>query len=166
MKSNITKDELLSKLIYDKETGCFKRIVNSRRRKNTLIDAGCQMLNGYVSIHVSGITYYAHRLAWLYVYGEWPNKFIDHINGIRNDNRISNLRIVTSSVNCHNKKILPKGVTKKNDNLKKPYYSRIRIDGKYKSLGYFENADDASKAYMEEKLKIIQAKHDPMSLLR
>lgn len=155
MKSNISHAELLSKFLYDQETGLFKRKVNSRRRKNTLVDAGSVMLNGYVCIYVSGVTYYAHRLAWLYVNGKWPTGYIDHINCNRSDNRISNLRDVDCYVNCHNKKSLPIGVSKKKDNLRKPFISRIKINGRYKHLGYFESSEEAQKAYLDEKLKII-----------
>jgi hypothetical protein len=57
---------------------------------------------GYLRITVLGKSYYAHRLAWFYMNGEWPDQ-IDHINGIKSDNRIENLRNVTVQQNNQNK---------------------------------------------------------------
>jgi hypothetical protein len=68
------------------EGGCRKRCW----KQNSL---------GYVQIKISGKLYHAHRLAWLYVYGYMPEKEIDHINRIRDDNRIANLREATSQLN-------------------------------------------------------------------
>jgi len=59
---------------------------------------------GYVRISVLGVSYKAHRLAWFYVHGAWPNQ-IDHINGIRDDNRLINLRSVTAKENQQNKQM-------------------------------------------------------------
>ncbi|MDA6380520.1 HNH endonuclease signature motif containing protein [Escherichia coli] len=56
-------------------------------------------------IMINGKAYPAHRLAWLIVYGTMPDGFIDHINRVRTDNRISNLRLVTHSENMQNRKI-------------------------------------------------------------
>jgi len=66
--------------------------------------AGCaNCVSGYIQIRIGGEIYYAHRLAWLITYGSWPKNQIDHINGVRNDNRIANLRDVTSYKNQRNR---------------------------------------------------------------
>lgn len=61
--------------------------------------AGCPNAAGYIQVTVDGKNYRAHRLIWLYVYGEFPEDQIDHINGIKDDNRIENLRAVTAQEN-------------------------------------------------------------------
>jgi hypothetical protein len=66
--------------------------------------AGSINKNGYIQIYLKGKQYYAHRLAWYLHYGKWPTKHVDHINGIRNDNRINNLRDVSASINLLNQK--------------------------------------------------------------
>src|SRR5215468_6803827 len=65
-------------------------------------NAGCRKTDGYVHIGVDGRTYSAHRLAWFYVYGVWPEHDIDHMNGVRGDNRLVNLREATHIQNCRN----------------------------------------------------------------
>ncbi|MDD0156969.1 HNH endonuclease signature motif containing protein, partial [Shigella flexneri] len=57
---------------------------------------------GYNAINIDGVRYFAHRLAWLYVYGEWPKQEIDHIDRNRRNNAISNLRDVSRVVNALN----------------------------------------------------------------
>lgn len=98
----ITHAELLRKLDYNPETGIFIR--KSRRGvhlKNPRV-AGCLTASGYVRIGVNNIVMFAHRVAWFYHYGEWPNHYIDHINRNKSDNRISNLRLVDCAMNMHN----------------------------------------------------------------
>ena len=93
-KELITHDRLLSILSYDKESGKF------RRYKGKPVASGAN--TEYVRIKVDGYDYYAHRLAWFYVYGEWPT-MIDHINRDKHDNRIVNLREATYSENSLNR---------------------------------------------------------------
>jgi hypothetical protein len=86
---------------YDPKSGLFRRKVTKGRWKAGSF-MGAQHTNGYISINVAGCKAYAHRLAWLYTYGEWPQGEIDHINRVRYDNRIENLRDVSRAENCHN----------------------------------------------------------------
>ena len=95
MSKELTHFKLKEILFYNPETGVFIR--NDRRNSNGSIDA-----YGYLILKIKGVQYKAHRLAWLYVYGEMPSKNIDHINGNKLDNRISNLRDVPQSVNVKN----------------------------------------------------------------
>ena len=89
----ITQEELKELLDYNPETGLFTwNVYNNIKNKTT---AGT-FNDGYIQIKIKQKIYQAHRLAWLYVYGEWPKGQIDHINGIRDDNRIENLRDVTN----------------------------------------------------------------------
>ena len=101
--------ELLHELFdYNAATGCWtnKTDRSSRARKGQ--PAGClDKSTGYLHIHINGYTHLAHRLAWVYVYGDYPDEeqpFIDHINGKRDDNRISNLKVSSHGENQRNQK--------------------------------------------------------------
>lgn len=102
-------------------------------------------------VNFHGKTVSAHRLAWLIHYGAWPEGMIDHINGDSMDNRIANLRIATYQQNNANRRGWRnslsgvKGVTKKRGR----WFAQIMVDGKNKGLGYFENVEDAGKAYLQ-----------------
>ena len=91
---------LLEIMDYDKETGVFTW-KKQRRGVRVGVPLGTCNGYGYLRITVLGQSYYAHRLAWFYVHGEWPSDEIDHINSIRKDNRICNLREATTSENQH-----------------------------------------------------------------
>lgn len=95
----------------------------------------------------------AHRVAWFLHYGEWPDGFIDHINGDKLDNRIVNLRVVTKSENCHNvglRKTNTTGLTGTVfDERKKKWRARISVRGKRHSLGYFDDKESAAQAYID-----------------
>lgn len=93
---DITAEELRRLLSYDAQTGLFTWLTGQRQNKI----AGHS--HGYVRISIKNRLYCAHRLAWLYIYGEWPKKELDHINRIKNDNRIVNLRESTRSENAQN----------------------------------------------------------------
>jgi hypothetical protein len=103
--------------------------------------------------------YLAHRLAWLYMYGELPKLCIDHINGVKNDNRISNLREVTSILNQQN--YTKPNITNKANLLgafycetRKRWFSRICVNNKRKYLGTFPTALDAHNAYVKAKREL------------
>ena len=89
---NLTQAELLKLCSYDRDTGKFNNRTYSTNQA------------GYEHIKVGGRLYVSHRLAWLYSYGEWPRSELDHINGVKNDNRLSNLRQVNRSQNMQNLK--------------------------------------------------------------
>lgn len=161
-KHDLTAGRLREALTYDAQTGIFLRNINSRRRPSTKVKAGTTTVFGYIAIYLDGHTYTAHRLAWLYVYGEWPKGEIDHINGDRTNNSINNLRDVLRTINSQNRRCshaskstgLPLGVTFKRPSLAKPYCAAIHKNGKKIHLGYFSNIQDAHEAYLNEKRKI------------
>ena len=93
-------DRLLS---YNPSTGLLTRKVNSGPAKKGDI-AGTINGKGYRDIRVNSSLCKAHRLAWCLHYGEYPNGEVDHINGVRDDNRIANLRVVTPIENMRNKR--------------------------------------------------------------
>jgi hypothetical protein len=144
----ISQDELKELLDYNPETGIFvwkKHLKQSNKYEGDL--AGCLHGGGYIAIQIKGIRYYAHRLAWLYMYGKFPEKELDHINRVKSDNRISNLREVTRSQNMRNVGI-------RQDNTSGETHISFRMDrGKYrvsvtengcfKSLGHFKTIEEA-----------------------
>lgn len=143
--------ELLS---YDPETGVFTLRV-ARGSEPAGAVAG-HLERGYRRISVDGKLYYAHRLAWLYVYGTWPLLHIDHINNTRDDNRISNLRDVSRTVNNQNLKVAQAnnktGVLGVYFHKKaNKYQASIMVNGVRKHLGLFASSGDASAAYLEAK---------------
>lgn len=99
--SDLTAERLRDVLDYNPETGVFTWRLRTRKTKPGQ-RAGYVAPHGYVFIQVDGHMYTAHRLAWLYVHGNWPAFNIDHFNGVRADNRINNLRDVPQALNVQN----------------------------------------------------------------
>ena len=151
MKTNITPERLRQLFHYDIDTGIFTPLIYLRGRvKGATV--GYVSDQGYRIISVENREYRAHRLAWLYVHGEWP-QYIDHINHCRDDNRIANLRSVSNGMNLHNRKGPTKlntsgalGVIKARDKSGKKFCARIQFEGKSIHLGTFSSLDDAIKA--------------------
>jgi len=162
MKQNKDKEALLTQdrvkdlFNYDSETGIltnrFKRSYNELVGK----EAGSMTAEGYRNVRINFILYRVHRVIWLYVHGEWPTHQIDHINGIRDDNRLENLRVVTHQENHKNQK-RPRtntsgimGVCLVQGNYWK---ARIKVDGKDIHLYYGKDFFEAccARKYAENK---------------
>lgn len=116
------------------------------------------MKNGYVFVGIDHHVYTAHRLAWLMSYGRWPESGLDHINGDRADNRLSNLRAVSQAVNAQNQRRAHTdnasgflGVTRVKDSAVRPYVAQITHNGKVRRIGAFETPELAYAAYLEAK---------------
>lgn len=144
----LDRDRLRQVLSYDPKTGVFTWARSSSRSiAGNVAGVGC---HGYVKIWIDDRRYYAHRLAWLYVTGEWPTGMIDHINGSKNDNRFSNLRQATPSQNLGNSKRQKrntsgfKGVSRSRGG----WQVCISADGKRRFLGRFDTLADAHAAYV------------------
>jgi hypothetical protein len=98
----LTADVLRAELSYNKSTGLFRRRVARNNRTKVGDVAGSVNNDGYTMISVLNKSYGAHRLAWLYVIGCWPEAEVDHRNHIRTDNRWRNLRAATKKQNHEN----------------------------------------------------------------
>lgn len=152
--SALTQERLKELLEYNPETGLFVRLIGRSGPNARVGDvAGCDNGKGYIRIYVDGTAYKGHRLAWFYVYGEWPAE-IDHINGDKSDNRLANLRSVTRSQNRMNV-----GAYKSNgsgyrgvnfDKATGKWKAQIQRDGRKRAIGYFGTPEDAKAAYDAE----------------
>jgi hypothetical protein len=147
---SLSQERLKEVLHYDPATGDFTWLV-SRHHSRVGRRAGSLQSNGYVHVKVDCGTYGAHRLAWFYMTGEWPDDQIDHIDRDKANNRWENLRPATNLQNIANRgswsKSGFKGVYKpigRND-----YRTEIRINGKRKLLGYFKTPEEAHAVYVK-----------------
>jgi len=154
MKKNmvqmLTQSKLKEILYYNPDIGIFiwKRSFAGPIKAGD--PAGFLKPNGYIQIKINQMRYYAHRLAWLYINGNFPEKDMDHINRIRNDNRWKNLRCVSKQCNARNSKMNNRntsGVTgviwAKRDLI---WRANLYANGKIKNLGSFKKLKDAVKA--------------------
>lgn len=149
---------------YDPSTGAFKwrsRPVEhfssaaSQRRWNGAHagkPAGSKGRLGYILINVGGYPFFAHKLAWAYIFGEWP-EILDHINRDTGDNRIVNLRKCTRSQNQHNRAAC---ITNKSGFKGVSYHKQrgawratIYVNSRQKHLGLFKTPDAAHAAYCD-----------------
>ncbi len=138
----LMQEELKKVLKYDPKSGVFVRIKKASNKGNKRLD------KGYLRLRVAGRLYYAHRLAWLYVYGVFPVQQIDHKNHNRADNRILNLRDVTNEENSKNQKMSKlnkSGVTGVYFDRKR-WRAQIKLEGKTTSLGSFVQFHEAVNA--------------------
>lgn len=151
-------------LSYDDTTGKFSwRCAPPRSRIKD--DPGYVHRNGYIVIRCLGQRSYAHRLAWLFHYGSHPSSEVDHINGVRTDNRISNLRLLPAGLNVQNMRrpskrsttgFLGVSLVKKNGT----YRASICSAGKSRNLGYYKTPELAYDAYVKAKREL----HSPCTL--
>lgn len=121
--------------------------------------------HGYLSVYYRRVTYPAHRVAWLLYTGMWPIDQIDHINGVRNDNRIQNLRDVSSRKNNQNREVNRKGrkVGYTVSSVSGRITSAVKLNGRIYSLGKFSSIDDAVSAYEQA---LIDADNGKMPVVR
>lgn len=146
----LTAEKLRELLSYCLETGIFRWRVDRRGGAKAGSVAGRISSHGYQEIKINGKLHHAHRLAWLYVHGVWPSDQIDHINRVRTDNRIANLREATSAENSRNRSKYGNntsghvGVTwcKREQRWK----AQIQHEGKMINLGYYDLKEDAIAA--------------------
>jgi hypothetical protein len=149
----ITQERLKELLHYDPETGVFTWKVNKGPTARAGTEAGSvkhQQRNYYRHIRADGVTYCAHRLAWLYVHGKFPENEIDHDDGNGLHNWIKNLRDVTRRDNQKNRRLNcnnTSGTTGVSFNqATAKWQARIQTDSGQKHLGQFVEIKDAIAA--------------------
>lgn len=155
----ITQDFLKSALDYDPLTGIFKWKVSLSKRQVKGAQLKSRDTRGYYRTVINKRAYKAHRLAWIYVYGNISEDiFIDHINGKPGDNRIANLRLADYKQNARNRKKIRqdkskyKGVTIAYGK----FTARIFADGKRVVLGSFATEIEAAAAYDKKAKEIFK----------
>lgn len=143
---------------YDQATGVLKWRISTGQRAQAGDIAGTVDGNGYLAVGLFAKRYLAHRLAWVYVHGEWPN-IIDHRNGEKQDNRIDNLRDVSHLENNQNQRRAQRknksgylGVSFHKNRGK--WIAQIAKNGKSAYIGCYDTPEEAHVAYVEEKRKI------------
>lgn len=143
---------------YDEKTGLFTWIKSTSNKIKPGMVAGSQRKDGYVEIRLNGELMLAHRMVWLYLNGAMPDLKTDHINGVRNDNRLCNLRLATDRENATNVKMHAdnqsgfKGVFWCKRSRK--WIAKICYKGKQLWLGSFNEPEDAHAAYVKASAEI------------
>lgn len=148
----LTKAKLKELLHYNLETGVFTRLVSL----SNAYKPGTQYQpnsHGYVTIRIDRKNHQAHRLAWLYVKGEWPEQEIDHINGVRGDNHWSNLREAKRSENAQNRTAYRCNATGLLgiQFTRGKWQAKIAVHKRQKYLGRYETPEEAHAAYLDAK---------------
>ena len=160
-KANISSETLKQILHYNPKTGLFTRITRSARAVQIGDVAGSMTDRGYIEISVLNTRYRAHRLAFLYMSGAWPEGEVDHINGKRDDNRWVNLREGSLTKNRQNIR------RAQENNLfgllgvylgdgPNPWRARITVNKKCIHLGSFRTKESAHAAYLAAKRELHQ----------
>lgn len=164
MTTELTADRVRELLQYNPETGVFTWKAASSNRVHVGDEAGSFDKDGYRAIRLDGRLHFSHRLAWLWAHGVHPSKELDHINRVRSDNRLSNLREATRSENVQNRLMQRNntsgfsGVSWSKD--AKRWCAKIKLNRKNMHLGYFHTPEAAYAAYLREKRALHPAAPD------
>lgn len=155
-KHILTQSRLKELFHYDPDTGVFTRLVRTANSTKIGEVAGSED-NGYIRMRVDHTSYKAHRLAWLYMFDSFPDHEIDHISGVRNDNRIKNLRSATDQENSKNQKRRYDNKTGTTGVYHTPsrdrWCAQIGLNGKHKHLGRFKTKSEAINARKRAEIK-------------
>lgn len=154
-RRDLTAERLRSVLSYDPGTGQFVWLVRRGSVSPGSRAGHLDPTTGYVSISIDGVSYRAHRLAWLFTHGQWPQECLDHKDGDRANNRLDNLRPADNSQNAANSARNRnntsgfKGVTfhRRRADGSRPWQASIRKDGQLLFLGNFATPLEARDAY-------------------
>lgn len=154
----LTFEKAKELFVYDRETGIIKWRKRFNPKQRADLVAGCANGDGYTRIGINGKIYPAHRIAMLLAYGFYGDGLdVDHINHIRDDNRLVNLRFATHTDNQRNQSINSRnatgvtGVFYRVDMRK--YVAQIQVDRKTIYLGSFVSLEEAAKARRDADIK-------------
>lgn len=157
MKDYPTKAELMARFDY-RDGDLYYRVAPLSRRQRGDIAGSIDPSNGYRIVKIEGVRYKAHRLIWVYVHGVLPVEVIDHINGVRSDNHIDNLRSVSQLVNTQNQ--TKPTIASQTGALgvywstrKAGYIGQVSVNGKKRRRGPYRTVEQAAQAYLELKRK-------------
>ena len=151
--SDIPVAELRRLFTYNPDDGELRWAVDRNGGAYAGDVAGTNTGRGYLAICTRGKNYRVHRIVWAIVHGEWPELQIDHINGIRDDNRLCNLRLATAQQNMIGRRGFSRpsasgyrGVHRTKGS--KPFRAYARINGKNVILGYFHCPKEAHAVHV------------------
>lgn len=126
--------------------------------RNANKPAGSFGPNGYRQMKLDGRTYIEHRVAWFFVHGRWPTEQLDHINGVRHDNRIANLRECNRYQNQQNnalKRTNTSGVLGASfSKVTGKWVAQIWANRKHYYLGNYDTKEEAGAVYLEAKARL------------
>lgn len=146
----LTVERLRELLEYNSETGVFTWVVGQCQGKR----AGSQDQRGYKTVLIDGKRYYIHRLAWLYMTGDWPKKQIDHINRDKSDQRFANLRDVAKSRNMLNSGLRADNRSGFRGVSFHAQRGRWGAQFQHKHLGLYDTPEEAAAAYRQAAQKL------------
>ena len=155
MVQELSLDIVKNLLSFDEERGTLRWMISGHGKNVGQEAGGIHKTDGYKVLTIFSRQYKYHRIVWLLHYGKWPDGVIDHINGDKLDNRISNLRDVSNKINLQNHRkpsIKNKsgflGVIKASKNR---WSASLKINGKSQVVGYFKTPEEAHQAYVVAK---------------
>jgi hypothetical protein len=155
-KQNISLDRLREVLRYNPETGRFTWVRPASNRVRPGASAGTPSGQGYIKISIDGVSYYAHRLAWMWLHGAMPESQIDHRDGDRSNNKAVNLRAALHCENGQNQGLRSTnksgfhGVSWSAKHGK--WATCIHVGGKKQHIGLFADPAEGSLAYLAAKV--------------
>lgn len=155
---NLTAEQVRHRFNYDPATGVLRWAISPSKNVKAGDVAGSSHGDGYLRVRIGASRYLVHRIIWLHHYGKWPDGHVDHLDGEKRNNRVSNMRDSTRSVNAQNQrsasannkaKLL--GVAMRPNGK---CVAAINVCGKKMYLGIFRDPQEAHSTYLEAKRRL------------